>query len=85
MTTTKTDPTWKLFQCGGGARWSSTREDYSGEICNFSGCGCGSIVRMIRKTTDLDDAGQWFRRPIGVFCTRPFAYSMKLAESPLSL
>lgn len=48
------------FECGAGSRWNSTREDSSGETCNFSGCNCGTKVRMVRKTTDIDAASAWF-------------------------
>lgn len=61
---TATPTRWRLFECGGGARWSSTCEDDSGQVCSFSGCGCGTVVRKWDTTTDRNRAAEWFRRPL---------------------
>lgn len=60
-TTPNREPSWKLFECPGGNRWSSVREDYSGQKCNFSGCHCGGIVRLVDTTGAREVAGAWFR------------------------
>jgi hypothetical protein len=52
---------WKLYECGGGCRWSSTLDDCDGKICDYSGCGCGTKVYMIDVTTSRDVAANWFR------------------------
>lgn len=58
---------WRLYQCGGGARWSASNlppaEDSAGRVCNFSGCNCGTKVQYIKSTSDRGEAGAWFRRP----------------------
>ena len=54
---------WMKFECGGGARWTSTYHNYSGEVCSFSGCNCGTLVKLAGKTSDRSEAGDWFRRP----------------------
>lgn len=56
--------TWRLFQCGGGAQWSSTTEDNSGEICTFSGCNCETKVTLVKTTQSRGEASDWFRRPV---------------------
>jgi hypothetical protein len=50
------NPTWRLFECDAGRRWASAIEDDAGSICDFSGCGCGTIVRQVGTTTDRDTA-----------------------------
>lgn len=57
-------PVWMLFECDGGARWVSVREDRTGEPCDFNGCGCGSTVRLAGRTRDRGTAARWFCRPV---------------------
>lgn len=52
------DAIWMKFECGAGSRWTSTTEDYTDTVCNFSGCNCGTKVRKVGET---DDRGsKWF-------------------------
>ena len=55
---------WKKFECGAGARWTSAYEDYAGKVCCFSGCNCGTLVKLAGETSDLNEAADWFRRPL---------------------
>jgi hypothetical protein len=55
---------WMQFECGGGARWTSTSEDCDGQTCNFSGCNCGTVVKKVGVTSDRTEAADWFRRPV---------------------
>jgi hypothetical protein len=57
------EPKWMMFECGGGARYTSTTEDDHGKPCTFSGCNCNNIVRKVGTTTDRNKAAAWFRRP----------------------
>lgn len=63
-------PIWMLFECFAGSRWMSTTEDSTNDICGFSGCNCGSIVRKIGETDDRST--DWFGLRVGA---RP-AYSV---------
>lgn len=54
---------WMLFQCPGGARWSSVSFDDTGKVCTFSGCNCGGVVQKISTTELRRVACDWFRRP----------------------
>jgi hypothetical protein len=57
------DAVWMKFECGAGSRWTSTTEDSSGDVCNFSGCNCGTKVRKVGET---DDRGaNWFGLRVG--------------------
>ncbi len=56
---------WTLFECGGGSRWSSAHgaffDNSEGEVCNFSGCNCGTKTNRVKETTDRSEAHDWFR------------------------
>jgi hypothetical protein len=56
---------WSLWECDGGARWSSVAPFHNseGEICTFSGCSCGGKIRFIKSTDEPSEASEWFRRP----------------------
>jgi len=57
---------WTKYECGGGARWTSARrwlDERAGEICNFSGCGCNTPIRIAGRTSNRGEASAWFRRP----------------------
>lgn len=54
---------WTKFKCGGGARWTSVMHDYTDEICSFSGCNCGTKVKNMGTTTNVNEASAWFRIP----------------------
>ncbi len=57
------DAVWMMFECGAGSRWVSTTEDSSGDVCSFSGCGCGTKVKLVGET---DDRGaKWFGLRVG--------------------
>lgn len=51
-------PIWMMFECAAGSRWMSTTEDSTNDVCSFSGCGCGSIVRKMGETDDRST--DWF-------------------------
>lgn len=55
-------PIWIKFQCGAGSRWTSTTEDYTGEVCGFSGCHCGTLVSFAGTTDNRDE--EWFGRRV---------------------
>ena len=55
---------WRKYQCGGGARWTSTNEELDGTICNFSGCNCLTTVRKVGYAHSVDELDGWFRRPL---------------------
>jgi len=55
--------TWMMFECGGGSRWTSVSEDHDGQVCNFSGCNCGTKVVKVGQTRDREKAATWFKRP----------------------
>ena len=55
-------PTWKLFECPSGNRWTSIMHDYTGEKCTFSGCGCGGKILCRGATEDRQQANEWFYR-----------------------
>lgn len=46
------------FECGAGSRWTSTTDDSDGDVCNFSGCNCGTLVRKVGETEDRYE--NWF-------------------------
>lgn len=58
------DAIWMKFECGAGSRWTSTVEDSSGDICAFSGCKCGTKVKMVGETDDREE--DWFGLRVGV-------------------
>jgi hypothetical protein len=60
---------WEKWQCGGGARWTSVHnsppvENLRGTICNFSGCNCGTKVTHQGYAFTVEDASNWFYRPV---------------------
>jgi hypothetical protein len=57
------DAVWMKFECGAGSRWTSTTEDSEGDICGFSGCNCGTIVRKVGETDDRNE--NWFGLRVG--------------------
>lgn len=73
MTFRSTDKptTWMKFECSGGARWTSTTQDYADEVCTFSGCNCGTKVRKVGTTTSRDEASAWFKRPLHDWVLHP--------------
>jgi hypothetical protein len=71
---------WMKFECGGGARWTSTCEDYAGKVCCFSGCNCGTVVKLTGKTTDRSEASAWFRRPLVEPTPESEAFEAMLAD-----
>jgi hypothetical protein len=56
-------PIWMKFECGAGSRWTSTTEDYSGYVCNFSGCNCGTRVKLVGDTDNVHE--EWFGLRVG--------------------
>lgn len=58
---------WLLFQCDGGSRWSEGYKvlgNAPGQPvgdCNFSGCNCGGMYKVIKTTADRQEASEWFR------------------------
>jgi hypothetical protein len=57
------DAVWMKFECGAGSRWTSTTEDSSGDVCNCSGCNCGTLVRKVGETDDR--RANWFGLRVG--------------------
>ena len=56
---------WTKWECSGGSRWTSAHvHEVEGSICCFSGCNCGSVIRVVGKTSDVNEASEWFREPI---------------------
>lgn len=58
---------WFLFQCGKGSRFSSTKDDYAGQICDMAGCNCNTVLVKKGETLDLHKARRWFRSPIAEY------------------
>jgi len=56
-------PIWMMFECFAGSRWMSTTEDATNDICEYSGCNCGSIVRKVGETDDRYT--DWFGLRVG--------------------
>jgi hypothetical protein len=57
------DAIWMKFECGAGSRWVSTIEDSRGDICNFSGCNCGTRVKFMGETDNRRE--HWFGLKVG--------------------
>jgi hypothetical protein len=57
------DAIWMKFECGAGSRWTSTTEDSTGEVCNFSGCHCGTRVKFMGDTDNRSEL--WFGLRVG--------------------
>ena len=55
---------WTKLECpNSGARWTTTHLFIPGTICNFSGCDCGEKVKQVGRTSDVEEASNWFRGP----------------------
>ena len=52
------DAIWMKFECGAGSRWVSTTENSTGDICDFSGCNCGTQVKFMGDTENRSEI--WF-------------------------
>jgi hypothetical protein len=66
------DTVWYKYECGGGCRWTTIHEvtDAKEQKCNFSGCGCGTNIKLKGQTQDRHEAYVWFRRHQDI----PFEY-----------
>jgi len=62
-----TDPTWEMYKCDMGARWTAVKggicASKNGEECYFSGCPKGHQLHLAGETKDRNVASNWFRRP----------------------
>lgn len=62
-----TDPTWEMYECDNGARWTAVKggtcTSKDGEECNFSGCPKGHQLHIAGETKDSNSAHDWFRKP----------------------
>lgn len=57
------DAIWMMFECGAGSRHMSTTEDSTGDICDFSGCNCGTVVKFMGDTENRSEG--WFGLRVG--------------------
>lgn len=59
------NPTWKLYKCDKGNRWSCVKGGVADDIednspCHFSGCKQDHNVHFVGETKDPDDPHDWF-------------------------
>lgn len=61
------NPTWLMYECDNGARWTAVKggtcAQSDNDDCCFSGCPKGHKIHIKSETNDRIIASDWFRRP----------------------